>query len=94
MLLPPYGVYAVKVLCGSDLLNGVCNIGLRPTVDASANAPVVEVYLFDVSSDLVGENLALEFVKFLRPEQKFNGLEELKAQIARDCKSARELLSS
>ena len=94
MLLPPYGVYAVKVLCGSDLLNGVCNIGLRPTVDASANAPVVEVHLFDVSSDLVGENLALEFVKFLRPEQKFNGLEELKAQIARDCKSARELLSS
>jgi len=94
MLLPPYGVYAVKVLCGSDLLNGVCNIGLRPTVDASATTPVVEVHLFDLSADLVGENLSLEFVKYLRPEQKFSGIDELKEQIARDCKSARERLSS
>lgn len=94
MQLPPNGVYAVKVLCVSDLIKGVCNIGLRPTVDASANAPVVEVHLFDLSADLVGDNLSMEFVKFLRPEQKFSGIEELKAQIARDCKSARERLSS
>ena len=94
MLLPPYGVYAVKVLRGGSILTGVCNIGLRPTVDASANAPVVEVHLFDVSADLVGENLSLEFVKYLRPEQKFSGIDELKEQIARDCKSARERLSS
>ena len=62
------------------------------TVDASANAPVVEVHLFDVSAELVGENLSLDFVKFLRLEQKFSGIDELKEQIARDCMAAREVL--
>jgi len=93
MQLPPYGVYAVKVLRGGSIMTGVCNIGLRPTVDASANAPVVEVHLFDVSADLVGGTLSMEFVKFLRPEQKFSGIDELKGQIARDCTAARQTLS-
>jgi riboflavin kinase/FMN adenylyltransferase len=91
MQLPPNGVYAVKVRRAGTILSGVCNIGLRPTVNASATSPVLEVHLFDLSADLVGENLSLEFVKFLRPEQKFSGLEELKAQIARDCAEAREI---
>ena len=94
MQLPPNGVYAVKVLRGSDLLKGVCNIGLRPTVDASATVPVVEVHLFDLSVDLVGEKLSLDFVKFLRREQKFNGLEELKEQISNDCSWGRSILSA
>ena len=89
MQLPPSGVYAVQVYHGSDPLKGVCNIGLRPTVDSSATTPVVEVHLFDVSADFVGERLSLEFVKFLRPERKFSGLEELKSQIASDCDKAR-----
>ena len=92
MQLPPCGVYAVKVHRGGASFEGVCNIGLRPTVDASAQAPVVEVHLFDLSADLVGESLSLEFVKFLRPEQKFFGLEELKAQIALDCSEAKTAL--
>ena len=92
MQLPPNGVYAVRVQRGVSILRGVCNIGFRPTVDAFANAPVVEVYLFDLSADLVGESLSLEFVEFLRPEQKFSGIEELKEQIARDCASARGVL--
>jgi riboflavin kinase/FMN adenylyltransferase len=93
MRLPPNGVYAVKVRRAGTIFSGVCNIGLRPTVDASANAPVVEVHLFDLSADLVGENLSLEFVRFLRPEQKFSGIDELKEQIARDCTAARQTLS-
>jgi riboflavin kinase/FMN adenylyltransferase len=92
MQLPPNGVYAVKVQRGGSILRGVCNIGLRPTVDAFAKEPVVEVHLFDVSADLVGENISMEFVKFLRPEQKFSGIDELKEQIARDCTEAREVL--
>jgi riboflavin kinase/FMN adenylyltransferase len=92
MQLPPNGVYAVKVQRGGSILCGVCNIGLRPTVDVSAMAPIVEVHLFDLSADLVGEKLSLEFLKFLRPEQKFTGLEELKEQIARDCLDARDAL--
>lgn len=93
MQLPPNGVYAVKAFCSKgSKLNGVCNIGFRPTVDASATRPVVEVHLFDLSERLVG--LTLEFVKFLRPEHKFSGLEELKAQITRDCSAAKEILSA
>ena len=93
MQLPPNGVYAVKVYRNESILPGVCNIGLRPTVDASATAPVVEVHIFDVSANLVGENLSLEFVKYLRSEQRFSGIEELKEQISRDCVAARKTLS-
>ncbi len=53
----------------------------------------VEVHLFDLSADFVVEELLLEFVKFLRPEQKFSGLEELKVQITRDCTAAKQVLS-
>jgi riboflavin kinase/FMN adenylyltransferase len=88
MQLPPNGVYAVKVLRKGIVLKSVCNIGFRPTVDSSATVPVVEVHLFDFSADLVRESLSFEFVKFLRPERKFGGLEELKAQIGRDCEQA------
>jgi riboflavin kinase/FMN adenylyltransferase len=94
MQLPPNGVYAAKVRQGESILRGVCNIGFRPTVEASAAAPVVEVHLFDFSANLVGETLSLEFVKFLRPEQKFSGIDELKEQIARDCTDARKTLSA
>ena len=94
MQLPPNGVYAAKVRQGESSLSGVCNIGLRPTVDDSAVTPVVEVHLFDFSADLVGEELSLEFVKFLRPEQKFSGIEVLKRQISRDCADARKTLSA
>jgi riboflavin kinase/FMN adenylyltransferase len=52
----------------------------------------VEVHLFDVSEDLVGKELSLQFVKFLRPERKFNGLDELQEQIARDCERTRAIL--
>lgn len=94
MQLPPNGVYAAKVQQGESILRGVCNIGLRPTVDDSAVTPVVEVHLFDFSADLVGEELSLEFVNFLRPEQKFSGIEELERKISRDCADARKTLSA
>lgn len=94
MQLPPNGVYAVKVNTDGNAFAGVCNIGLRPTVDSSAKTPVVEVHLFDVSADLVGKRLRTEFVKYLRQEQKFLSLEELKEQIVKDCSSARSILSA
>lgn len=94
MQLPPNGVYAVKVRRGGSILQGVCNIGLRPTVDIAATVPVVEVHLFEVHADLVGESLSMEFLTFLRPEQKFSNIDELKHQIARDCLGAREVFSA
>jgi riboflavin kinase/FMN adenylyltransferase len=92
--LPPNGVYAVKIHCEEDILNGVCNIGFRPTVVDSATTPVVEVHLFDYTADLVGQQLSLEFVELLRGEVKFSGLVELKEQIRKDCLEARGILSS
>ena len=94
MQLPPDGVYAVRVTVEREglLHPGVANIGMRPTVDPSSAKRTVEVHLFDVTRDFVGKELSMEFVKFLRAEQKFSGLEELKDQIARDCTTARSLL--
>lgn len=93
--LPRFGVYAVRVKSlGSatdanafDCL-GVMNIGCRPTVDGTHTA--VEVHLFDWSGDLYCKKIVVELEKFLRPEQKFSNLEELKAQIQQDCTNARE----
>jgi len=92
MQLPPDGVYAVKICHAGKNLYGACNIGVRPTVALMIPHRTVEVHLFDFIGDLVGEELALEFVKFLRPERQFAGLEELKARIASDCAEAKTIL--
>ena len=93
MQLPPNGVYAVRVHREGRVYPGVANIGVRPTVDPTCSKRTVEVHLFDLSEDLVGKELSLEFVKFLRREQKFSGLDALKGQITKDCERARAILS-
>lgn len=86
---PRFGVYAVRV----GELRGVANIGVKPTI-GGVREPLVEVHLFDVDADLYGKRLSVELVKFIRPEMKFSGLEALKAQISKDVKAARAVLSS
>jgi riboflavin kinase/FMN adenylyltransferase len=95
MQLPPDGVYAVRVqINGEGSWSGVANIGVRPTVDHSmAPKRSVEIHLFDQDDNLVGKELATEFVEFLRGEHKFPDLAALTAQISNDCKQARHLLS-
>jgi riboflavin kinase/FMN adenylyltransferase len=97
--LPRYGVYAVRVLISSQTQNthpiqklGVMNLGNRPTVNGTHTS--VEVHLFDWSGDLYSQQLVVELVKFLRPEQKFSSLEELKTQIQLDCTVAKEVLGA
>ncbi len=89
---PPNGVYAVKVKHDGESLRGVANIGVRPTVAAAGGERLLEVHLFDFHADLYGQNLEVAFRKFLRPEQKFPGLDALKAQIAKDAAQARAFL--
>lgn len=90
--LPAKGVYAVQVfIAGVEHYQGVMNIGTRPTV--SGTHPSVEIYLFDWSGDLYGKTLSVQLEKFLRPEQKFASLDQLKAQIQLDCTAAKEALS-
>lgn len=93
--LPRFGVYAVQVsIEKSDRFSrpipGVMNVGCRPTVNGTA--PTVEVYLIDWTGDLYGQTLTVSLEQFLRPEQKFASLDQLKAQIQADCDKARSLL--
>jgi riboflavin kinase/FMN adenylyltransferase len=87
---PPAGVYAVHVRLGDRQLRGVANLGRRPTVKAPAADPLLEVHLFDFNEDIRGGLLTVQFVERLRAELKFDSLEALRDQIARDVAAARE----
>jgi riboflavin kinase / FMN adenylyltransferase len=81
-LVPANGVYAVDVQLGSRKLKGMMNIGIRPTVDGTKR--VIEVNIFNFDEDIYGQTLKVTLKKNLRLEVKFAGLEELKAQLAKD----------
>jgi riboflavin kinase/FMN adenylyltransferase len=86
-IAPLRGVYAVTVYRAEQVLGqGVCNIGMRPTVNGTQ--PVLEVHLLDFDEDLYGQLLSVEFETFLRKEQKFDGLEQLRKQIFNDIEVA------
>jgi riboflavin kinase/FMN adenylyltransferase len=90
-LIPSDGVYAVKVYYNEIVFGGMLNIGNRPTVDGTFQT--VEVNIFDFDQEIYGENLTVEFLKKLRNEQKFNGLDELKTQIAKDKITCEQILN-
>jgi riboflavin kinase/FMN adenylyltransferase len=81
-LIPADGVYAVHVLAGNERFGGMLNIGYRPTVEGKKRT--TEVNIFDFERDLYGQQLKIEFEARLRNEQKFNGLDALKEQLAQD----------
>ena len=91
-LEPARGVYAVTVrLPDGRVAPGAANLGRRPTVNAGLESRL-EVNIFDFAGDLYGQELAVALHAFLRPEQKFSGLDELKARIAADVILARQIL--
>ncbi len=90
-LIPADGVYAVTVGRGKEKLKGMLNIGMRPTVDGKERT--IEVNILDFNADLYGETLILEFVKRLRDEKKFDGIEALKKQLLQDRETTRKILS-
>lgn len=90
-----FGIYAVRVKvleAGRVALSrdGVANFGIRPMFRTSK--PLLEVHLFDFSGDLYGKKLIVQFVAWMRPEAKFDGLEALVAQIKADAAAARAIL--
>jgi riboflavin kinase/FMN adenylyltransferase len=94
---PAHGVYAVKCAIEEDggrpaWRDGVANLGVRPTV--GGESVLLEVHLFDFEGDLYGKHMRIALIDHVRPEAKFDGLDALKAQIARDCEAAREILSA
>jgi riboflavin kinase/FMN adenylyltransferase len=91
-LVPANGVYAVKAALNERALKGMMNIGFRPTVDGTKR--VIEVNIFDFDEMIYDSILEITLVKRLRSEIKFNGLEELKAQLGRDKMNAADALIS
>lgn len=91
-LRPRYGIYAVTgTLPGGQVLHGAANLGVRPTIDPPVE--LLEPYFFDWSGDLYGQEIEVALIHHLRDEAKFDSLEELTAQIERDCEQARGLLT-
>ena len=91
---PLYGIYAVtgRILATGQMLQGAANVGIRPSFDPPKE--LLEPHFFDFSGDLYGQEIEVAFHHFLRPEQKFDGLDALMAQMAKDCDEARKLLSA
>ena len=104
-LSPAFGVYATKVwvlpgysdhqacLPGSGPYPAVTNVGIRPTVDDS-DAVTVEGFLLDFDGDLYGRQVRMEFYTYLRPERKFDTLDELKEEVMRNAQQTRDFFAS
>ena len=91
--LPPDGVYAVEVLVEGKTHPGVANLGMRPTVDQTRTR-LLEIHLFDFEGDLYACEVEVCLKHFLRPEQRFDSIDLLTIQIARDAEAAREFLAN
>jgi riboflavin kinase/FMN adenylyltransferase len=87
--IPLIGVFAVQLFgLDEEPVNGVANIGIRPTI--GDDKALLEVHLFDFNRDIYGEHVQVHFLHKIRDEQRFDGLEALMAQIELDCAEARD----
>jgi len=91
--LPRFGVYFVsfRKMGEHSWAPAVANYGVKPTVEDKPQGPVLEVHALDPVQLGPGESIEVEWLNFIRPEQKFDSVEQLKAQIAEDCETARSL---
>ncbi len=100
-VVPPPGVYAVRVPFNKKKFNGACYIGTKPTfkvrkskVKSQKSSIRTEVYIFDFRRKIYGKDLEVQFIKKLRDEKKFDSLQHLASQIRKDVLAAKKLLSS
>jgi riboflavin kinase/FMN adenylyltransferase len=91
LLLPVNGVYATYAWVGDERYVAATNVGVRPTIDGGN--VTVEAHLLDFNDNLYGRELKLEFIRHIRPEMKFAGLDALKAQIQTDVQKIRQQLA-
>ncbi len=87
-LIPKTGVYAIQFFVNGYVYHGVCNVGYKPTFKQNEEYPTIEAHLFSFEQSIYGEKVGLKWCKHLRDEQKFNGVDELVAQIERDKEQA------
>lgn len=92
-LLPSDGVYAVKLKFNGEFLDGMLNIGVRPTIDSKEKFKTIEVHIFNFSRDIYGQDITLYFIDHLRGEKKFPGVAQLVTQLEQDKEHATKILS-
>ena len=83
-VLPRFGVYCSVVRFGDKVYEAVTDIGLKPTVEAELTRPLAETFIFGYEGDLYGKKVELQLYEFLRPEKRFESIEELKSEIRRN----------
>ena len=88
VVVPKFGVYACRVEIDGITYCAVANVGTRPTV--GGHRMTVEPWILDFEGDLYGREITLAFHKFLRPERKFDSLEELRAEIRKNAEETKE----
>jgi riboflavin kinase/FMN adenylyltransferase len=94
-VLPPYGVYAVRVRHGRQHFDAVMNYGVRPTFNADPSEPaIIELHLFNFDGCLYGQDLEVFFHKRLRPERRFPTIPDLQRQMHRDAQQARRIMEA
>jgi riboflavin kinase/FMN adenylyltransferase len=86
-----HGIYAVRIVIDGVTHGGVASWGRRPTVDNGA--PLLEIFVFDFAGNLYGKEVEVDFVSWIRGEEKFDSLEALKDRIALDVEEARQILA-
>jgi len=91
-LIPPDGVYAVKVRVEGKAYGGMLNIGFRPTVSHNVDHRSLEVHIFDFNHDIYSEEVEIQFVQRVRNERKFANVDELISQLKIDEKNIRALV--
>jgi riboflavin kinase/FMN adenylyltransferase len=89
-VIPADGVYAVRVLLGDEIHDGVANIGVRPSFDNGERT--VEANLLDFHGDIYGREMEIQFVERLRDEQRYSSPDQLVAQVEQDVRDARRIL--
>ena len=82
-LIPSIGVYAVYVYVNGQKYKGMLNIGYRPTINNGTDLSI-EVHILDFQGDIYHQKMRIEFIEFLRPEMKFNSVDELVLQMQKD----------
>lgn len=92
-LVPPFGIYAAKVIYKGTVYNGMLYVGDRPSING-INEQSIEINIFDFDFDIYGELLTIQCIDFIRSDIKFNGLEELKKQLAKDELATKAILDT
>ena len=86
------GVYAIHAELRGKTYHGMLNIGFRPTIDSAMAVKTIEAHLFDISGDFYDEEIVIHFVKRVRDEMRFSGLDALKQQLQIDKDTIQKLL--